>query len=52
MSDGSDILLFSDPESNSLQGGLPVTASGDLIKGLNEPGHVRGEIYANLWPSS
>jgi glutamine cyclotransferase len=44
--------LFSDPESYSLRVSLPFTANGDPINGLNEPEHVRGEIYANVWPSS
>lgn len=52
MSDGTDTLYFLDPVTFSKVGELKVTAKGMPVKGLNELEYVKGEIYANMWPSN
>lgn len=52
MSDGTDILHILDPESFAEKGQLRVTANGTPLKGLNELEYIKGQIYANVWPTS
>ena len=52
MSDGTDTLRFLDPVTFSKVGELKVTAKGMPVKGLNELEYIKGEIYANMWPSN
>jgi glutaminyl-peptide cyclotransferase len=52
MSDGTDILHILDPESFVETGQIKVTDSGTPLKGLNELEYVKGQIYANVWPTS
>jgi glutamine cyclotransferase len=52
MSDGTDTLYFLDPVTFSRVGELKVTAQGMPVKGLNELEYIKGEIYANMWPSN
>lgn len=52
MSDGTDTLYFLDPVTFSRVGEVRVTAKGMPMKGLNELEYIKGEIYANMWPSN
>ncbi|MCX6678243.1 MAG: glutaminyl-peptide cyclotransferase [Methanothrix sp.] len=52
MSDGTDILHILDPESFAEKGQIKVTANGTPLKGLNELEYIKGQIYANIWPTS
>lgn len=52
MSDGTDTLFFLDPNSFQKIGELKVRDDSHPIFGLNELELVRGEIYANVWPTS
>ena len=52
MSDGTDILHILDPESFAETGQIKVTANGTPLKGLNELEYIKGQIYANVWPTS
>lgn len=52
MSDGTDTLYFLDPVTFSKVGEVRVTARGMPVKGLNELEYIKGEIYANMWPSN
>jgi len=52
MSDGTDILHILDPESFAEMGQIKVTANGTPLKGLNELEYIKGQIYANIWPTS
>lgn len=51
MSDGSSRLYFLDPESFQVTGSIEVTDKGQPVSGLNELEYIRGEIYANVWPT-
>jgi len=51
MSDGSNVLHILDPESFAEMGQIWVTANGLPLTGLNELEYVKGEIYANVWPT-
>jgi len=51
MSDGSNVLHILDPESFAEKGQIWVTANGLPLTGLNELEYVKGEIYANVWPT-
>lgn len=51
MSDGSSRLYFLDPENFQVTGSIEVTDNGQPVSGLNELEYVRGEIYANVWPT-
>lgn len=52
MSDGTDILHILDPESFAEKGQILVTANGTPLKGLNELEYIKGQIYANVWPTN
>jgi len=52
MSDGTDILHILDPETFVETGQINVTANGIPFKGLNELEYIKGNIYANIWPTS
>jgi glutamine cyclotransferase len=52
MSDGTDILHILDPESFAEKGQIKVTANGTPLKGLNELEYIKGQIYANVWPTN
>jgi glutaminyl-peptide cyclotransferase len=52
MSDGTDILYILDPESFAKTGQIKVTANGTPLKGLNELEYIKGQIYANVWPTN
>lgn len=52
MSDGSNILHILDPETFREMGRIDVTAGGRPLNGLNELEYIKGEIYANIWPTS
>jgi glutamine cyclotransferase len=52
MSDGTDILHILDPESFVEKGRILVTANGTPLKGLNELEYIKGQIYANVWPTN
>ena len=51
MSDGTATLRFLDPASLEEIGRLAVTAAGQPVGGLNELEFVKGEVFANLWPT-
>jgi glutamine cyclotransferase len=52
MSDGTDVLHILDPESFKELGRILVTASGRPLQGLNELEYIKGQIYANVWPTN
>ena len=52
MSDGSNILHILDPVTFRETGRINVTLGGRPLKGLNELEYIKGEIYANIWPTS
>jgi glutamine cyclotransferase len=52
MSDGSNVLHILDPESFSEIGRIIVTAGGRPLMGLNELEFIKGEVYANVWPTA
>ncbi len=52
MSDGTEVLHFLDPETFNEQRQIKVEAEGEPVKGLNELEYVKGEIYANVWPTN
>jgi glutaminyl-peptide cyclotransferase len=52
MSDGSNVLHILDPESFIEKGRINVTVAGRPLIGLNELEYIKGEIYANVWPTS
>jgi len=52
MSDGTETLHLLDPETFEEQGQIKVKADGVPVKGLNELEYVKGEIYANVWPTN
>ncbi len=52
MSDGTDILHILDPESFAEKGRILVTSNGTPLKGLNELEYIKGQIYANVWPTN
>jgi glutamine cyclotransferase len=52
MSDGTDILHILNPESFAETGQIRVTANGTPLKGLNELEYIKGQIYANVWPTN
>lgn len=51
LSNGSPVLLFLDPNDFRVIRTLRVTAEGKPVRGLNELEMVRGEIWANIWPT-
>jgi len=52
MSDGTDILHILDPETFAEKGQIEVTVNGKPLKGLNELEYIKGQIYANVWPTN
>ena len=50
-SDGSDLLIFLDPQTLAPLRQLPVTKNGKPLKNLNELEWINGEIWANIWQS-
>ncbi|MFP4420309.1 MAG: glutaminyl-peptide cyclotransferase [Desulfococcaceae bacterium] len=51
LSDGTPELRFLDPETFEVTGRLTVLREGEPLRGLNELEWVRGELYANVWPT-
>lgn len=52
MSDGTDVLHILDPESFMQTGQIKVTYNGTPLGGLNELEYIKGQIYANVWPTN
>lgn len=52
MSDGTDILHILNPESFAEVGRISVKIDGKSLQGLNELELVKGQIYANIWPTN
>lgn len=52
MSNGTPYLTFLDPQSFYPVRTVMVTARGKPVENLNELEYVRGEIYANLYPTN
>jgi glutaminyl-peptide cyclotransferase len=52
MSDGTETLHFLDPETFQEQEKIEVKYNGTPVVGLNELEYIKGEIYANLWPTN
>ena len=51
MSDGTPRLRFLDPATFAVRRVLDVTDAGRPVESLNELEFVRGEVYANVWPT-
>jgi len=51
MSDGTSTLYFLDPETFNKTGSIKVHDNGASVKGLNELEYVKGQIFANIWPT-
>jgi len=51
MSNGTSDLRILDPNTLAETGRIHVTCDGQPIKNLNELEWVKGEIYANIWPT-
>ena len=49
LSDGSDRLIFHDPETFAPLGNVQVTLNGNPISQLNELEYINGEVWANVW---
>jgi glutamine cyclotransferase len=53
MSDGSSTLFFLDPETFKEVDKIEVLdQDGIAIKGINELEYIKGEIFANIWPTT
>lgn len=52
MSDGTAELRLLDPETLQQTGHVRVTLEGRDLPGINELEWVRGEIFANVWPTN
>jgi glutaminyl-peptide cyclotransferase len=52
MSDGSNVLHILDPESFAEKGQIKVKVNGTPLEGLNELEYIKGNIYANVWPTN
>lgn len=52
MSDGTETLHFLDLDTFEELGWIKVKAAGVPVQGLNELEYIKGEIYANLWPTN
>lgn len=52
MSDGTDTLYLLNPDTFKVTGTIKVRYNGQPVKGLNELEYIKGEIYANVWPTS
>ncbi|MDD5168212.1 MAG: glutaminyl-peptide cyclotransferase [Syntrophales bacterium] len=51
MSDGTDVLHLLDIKSFRKTGSIRVHDERGFVTGLNELEYVKGEIYANIWPT-
>jgi len=51
MSDGTSTLRLLDPETFVESGAILVTDNNGPVEKLNELEFIRGEIYANIWPT-
>ncbi|MBN2372430.1 glutaminyl-peptide cyclotransferase [bacterium] len=52
MSDGSSMLFILDPDTFERTGSIEAFDEKGPVKGLNELEYVKGEIYANVWPTN
>jgi glutamine cyclotransferase len=52
MSDGTDTLYILDPYIFKVTGTIKVKSNGQPVAGLNELEYVKGEIYANIFPTN
>lgn len=52
MSDGTATLRFLHPDTYGEVGRITVFDGNGPVAGLNELEYVRGEVYANVWPTS
>jgi glutamine cyclotransferase len=51
MSDGTSNFYFIDPDTYREVRRIAVQAQGVPVKNLNELEYIKGEIYANIWPT-
>jgi glutamine cyclotransferase len=51
MSDGTSTLRFLDPETFEQSGRIEVHDNNRPVSGLNELEYVKGQIFANVWPT-
>jgi glutamine cyclotransferase len=51
MSDGTPILYFLNPDTFEVVGHIEVRDQGVAVNRLNELEYVKGEVYANVWPT-
>ena len=51
MSDGTATLYFLSPDTFEVLGRIEVHDQSTAVRGLNELEYVKGEIYANVWPT-
>ena len=51
MSDGTSTLYFLDPETLKQTGYIKVRDNNGPVSGLNELEYVKGQIFANVWPT-
>ena len=51
MSDGTSTLRFLDPETFEQTGRIEVHDNNRPVSGLNELEYVKGQIFANVWPT-
>ncbi len=51
MSDGTSTLYFFDPETLKQTGHIEVRDNDRPVSGLNELEYIKGQIFANLWPT-
>jgi glutaminyl-peptide cyclotransferase len=49
MSDGTETLVFRDPETFTEIGSVEVTIGGEQVERINELECVDGEVWANIW---
>jgi len=52
MSDGTETLHFLDPETFEEKSRIRVLDGKMAVKGLNELEYVKGDIFANVWPTN
>jgi glutamine cyclotransferase len=52
MSDGTDTLYILDPYTFQVTGTVKVKSNGQPLNGLNELEYVKGEVYANIFPTN
>jgi glutamine cyclotransferase len=51
ISDGTATLYFLNPDTFEQIGRVEVRDQGKPVRGLNELEYVKGEVYANVWPT-